>query len=143
LPIIYKVVDPIPNEQNGVLFLAQIFNPYILGNIAPQLEKLEKRLSFTPGERDVTIMRHTIGIEWPGGKQETRDINLVVYGDPNGYTAMAKCVGYPLGIAAKMLLEGEIQRKGIVMPMTTEIYSPMLKRLQSEGICAVESSVQG
>lgn len=103
---------------------------------------LQKRLAFTPGERDVAIMRHTVGIEWPGGSEETREINLVVYGDPNGYTAMAKCVGYPLGIAAKMLLEGEIQRKGLVMPMTTEIYHPMLKRLQSEGITAVETSIK-
>ena len=103
---------------------------------------LNKRLSFSAGERDVAIMRHSIGIDWPAGKQEIREINLVVYGDPNGYTAMAKCVGYPLGIAAKMLLEGEIQRKGIVMPMTTEIYHPMLKRLQSEGIYATETSIQ-
>jgi alpha-aminoadipic semialdehyde synthase len=90
----------------------------------------------------VTILRHEIGIEWPTGDQEIRSINLVVYGDPCGYTAMAKCVGYPLGIAAKMLLEGEIQRKGTVLPLTSEIYHPMLKRLKAEGITAVETSIK-
>lgn len=87
-------------------------------------------------------MRHQIGIEWPAGDEEIRSINLVVYGDPSGHTAMAKCVGYPLGIAAKMLLGGEIQRKGIVLPMTTEIYHPMLRRLKAEGISAVETSIK-
>lgn len=101
-------------------------------------EYLSKKLSFVTGERDIIIMRHNIGIEWPSGEKEMRNINLVVYGDPNGYSAMAKCVGYPAGIAAKMVLEGEIQKKGMVVPISNEIYHPMLKRLHDEGISAVE-----
>ena len=31
-----------------------------------------------------------------------------------GYTAMAKTVGYPCAIATKMVLDGEIQRSGMV-----------------------------
>lgn len=99
---------------------------------------LANKLTFSSGERDLVIMRHDIGVEWPGGDHEMRNINLVVYGDPNGYSAMAKCVGYPAGIAAKMVLEGEIQTKGMVVPMRSEIYHPMLKRLKDEGIAAVE-----
>ena len=37
-------------------------------------------------------------------------INLVQYGEPTGYTAMAKTVGYPAAIATKMVLDGEIQK---------------------------------
>ncbi|RWS12979.1 Alpha-aminoadipic semialdehyde synthase-like protein [Dinothrombium tinctorium] len=103
---------------------------------------LAQRLAFRGKEQDLVIMRHNIGIEWPNGSKEVRDINLVVYGDPNGYSAMAKTVGYPAAIAAKMLLEEEIQKRGIVLPMTTEIYSPMLKRLQKEGICSIEKSTK-
>lgn len=51
-------------------------------------------------------MRHDIGITWPTQKRETHHVDLVVYGDPQGYTAMAKTVGFPTGIAAKMILEG-------------------------------------
>lgn len=54
--------------------------------------------------------------------QETREITLVVYGEPNGYTAMAKTVGYPAAIGTKMLLDKEIQRKGMVVPLTKDIY---------------------
>jgi alpha-aminoadipic semialdehyde synthase len=103
---------------------------------------LSKKLAYKANERDLIIMRHDIGIEWPDGTQELRNINLVVYGDPNGYSAMAKTVGYPAGIAANMVLNGEIQTKGVVAPMTTEIYHPMLKRLHDEGITSVETSTK-
>ena len=102
---------------------------------------LSKRLAFQSGERDLVIMRHDIGVEWPDGEREMRNINLVVYGDEdhtNGYSAMAKCVGYPAAIAAKMVLQEEIQSKGMVVPMKSEIYHPMLKRLNDLGISAVE-----
>ena len=98
---------------------------------------LSNQLAFSSGERDVAIMRHEIGIELPGGSQEERQINLVVYGDPNGYTAMAKCVGYPLGIATRMILDGEVQRKGVLIPVTMDLYHPLLSRLNAEGISAV------
>jgi alpha-aminoadipic semialdehyde synthase len=40
---------------------------------------------------------------WPDGRREQKGINLVCYGDPHGYTAMAKTVGYPCAIATKMV----------------------------------------
>lgn len=36
-----------------------------------------------------------------------RHIDFVVYGDKDGYSAMAKTVGYPAAIAAKMVLESK------------------------------------
>ena len=59
------------------------------------------------GERDLIIMRHDIGIEWPDRTTEKRAVDLVVYGQPHGYSAMAATVGYPTGIATKMVLEGK------------------------------------
>ena len=38
--------------------------------------------------------------------QERRTITMVEYGDPDGLSAMAKTVGIPTGIAAKLILEG-------------------------------------
>ena len=61
-----------------------------------------------PGERDMVIMRHDVGVEWPDRSTETKHIDLVVYGDPNGYSAMAATVGFPTGIAAQMLLDGTL-----------------------------------
>ena len=41
----------------------------------------------------------------------------------------------------EFLFSGEIQKKGIVVPFTSDIYSPILKRLKLEGISATESEI--
>lgn len=86
------------------------------------------------------ILRHELGISWPGGKKETRGINFVVYGDINGHSAMAKTVGIPAGIATKMILDGEIQERGSILPFAPEIYRTILSRLKNEGLRAIETS---
>ncbi|XP_068234599.1 alpha-aminoadipic semialdehyde synthase, mitochondrial [Palaemon carinicauda] len=101
---------------------------------------LDKKLSIKAGERDMIVLRHEIGITWPDGNKELRGINLVCYGDANGYSAMAKTVGYPAAVATKMVLDGEIQGGGMVLPFTREIFKPMTTRLRKEGITATEKS---
>lgn len=68
---------------------------------------LSKKLQYQKHERDLVILRHEIGIQWPNHKREERSINMVVYGDPKGHSAMARSVGFPAAIAVKMLLDGE------------------------------------
>lgn len=97
-------------------------------------------LSYEPDERDMVLMRHEVIIKWPDNRRENRGINLVCYGDPEGYSAMAKTVGFPCAIATRMVLDKEIQRKGMVLPFTADIYRPMIDRLKSEGIVAKETS---
>lgn len=58
-------------------------------------------------ERDLIILRNDVGLRHPTGELETKHVTLVVYGEPNGFSAMAKTVGYPAAIAARMLLDGE------------------------------------
>ena len=52
------------------------------------------------------VMRHDVGIEWPDKTSEVRHIDLTAYGEVGGYSAMTSTVGYPTGIAAKMILDG-------------------------------------
>ena len=68
---------------------------------------LSKVLSYKKNERDLVILRHDIDILWPDNKKEKRSINLVVYGDSKGHSAMARSVGFPAAIAVKMLLDGK------------------------------------
>ncbi|KAG9490143.1 hypothetical protein GDO78_005826 [Eleutherodactylus coqui] len=103
----------------------------IVGALAKHLEMM---LSFGPGERDMIVMRNDVGIRHPSGHLESKNISLVVYGEVNGYSAMAKTVGYPTAIAAKMVLDGEIESKGLVIPLTKNIYGPILERVTEEGI---------
>ena len=112
-----------------------MYLPYVVG------QYLAKRLALGPNDRDLVVLRHEVGIAWPDQRRERRGINLVCYGQQNGYSAMARTVGYPTAIATKMLIDGEIQRKGMVLPFTQDIYRPMLKRLKVEGIIAEEKSL--
>ena len=47
---------------------------------------------------------------------------------------MAKTVGLPLGIAAKLIIEKEITITGLHIPIVKEIYTPVLNALKLEGI---------
>ena len=54
-------------------------------------------------------MHHEIGYRWPtSGQIESRTVEFIQYGDTNGQTAMAKTVGLPTAITAKMVLESII-----------------------------------
>ncbi|XP_018397271.1 PREDICTED: alpha-aminoadipic semialdehyde synthase, mitochondrial [Cyphomyrmex costatus] len=101
---------------------------------------LSKKLSFEKNERDLVILRHDVGILWPDNRRESRGINLVLYGDASGHSAMARTVGYPVAIAVKMILDGEIQQRGMVLPFTPDIYRPILNRLRAEGVHSFETS---
>ncbi|KAG8524529.1 Alpha-aminoadipic semialdehyde synthase, mitochondrial, partial [Galemys pyrenaicus] len=95
---------------------------------------LAMKLSYGPGEKDMIVMRDSFGIRHPSGHLENKTIDLVVYGDVNGFSAMAKTVGFPTAMAAKMLLDGEIRAKGLIGPFSKEIYRPILERIKAEGI---------
>lgn len=49
---------------------------------------------------------------------------------------MACTVGYTCGIVSHMILDGEIQRHGMLRPISKEVYRPGLQRLQDFGIKA-------
>lgn len=94
---------------------------------------LETRLVLNAKDKDMIVMLHEI--EWRTGSSESGVKSLlVVKGDDSLRTAMAKTVGLPLGIAAKMILKNQIQLKGLHIPVLKEIYEPVLKELQSHGI---------
>jgi saccharopine dehydrogenase-like NADP-dependent oxidoreductase len=64
--------------------------------------------------------------------------SLIVKGEDNLHTAMAKTVGLPLGIAAKLVLDGSIQLRGLQLPVAEEIYEPVLRELSVAGISFTE-----
>lgn len=55
----------------------------------------------------MVILRHELGIVWASGQREKRSITMVEYGDGKGTTAMARTVGLPAAIAAKMVMDGK------------------------------------
>ncbi|XP_025721503.2 alpha-aminoadipic semialdehyde synthase, mitochondrial isoform X1 [Callorhinus ursinus] len=102
---------------------------------------LARKLAYGPGEKDMIVMRDSFGIRHPSGHLENKTIDLVVYGDINGFSAMAKTVGLPTAMAAKMLLDGEIKGKGLMGPFSKDIYGPILERIKAEGIIYTTQSI--
>ena len=75
------------------------------------------------------------------GVQQQLHSSLVVFGDDPQYTAMSKTVGLPVGIAVKLILNGEIRSVGVPIPTSKDSYSPVLQELAAYGINFVEELV--
>jgi saccharopine dehydrogenase (NADP+, L-glutamate forming) len=82
---------------------------------------LEKKMQYGEGERDMVMLQHKFEIENKDKSKETRTSTLVDYGDPKGYTAMARLVGVPCAIATRLVLDGTINDKGVIAPMNAKI----------------------
>jgi saccharopine dehydrogenase (NADP+, L-glutamate forming) len=113
--------------------------PFHAGCSADVLQTLlETKLVLHPDDRDMVVMLHEIESETDGIKTEAKS-TLIVYGEDSIRTAMAKTVGLPLGIAAKLILNGKITLKGLHIPVLKEIYDPVLAELELYGIRFNES----
>ena len=94
---------------------------------------IEKKLALEPDDKDLIVMRHEIEYLFEG-KKYTVNSDLSIIGEDSTHTAMAKTVGLPLGIAAKLLLEGKMATRGLHVPVSSEIYEPVLKELKEHAI---------
>jgi saccharopine dehydrogenase-like NADP-dependent oxidoreductase len=98
------------------------------------IELLLKKLTYAPGETDMTIIHVDILAEFPGGKKEHRTATMVADGDPDGDSAMAKAVGLPPAIATKYIFDGVIKETGVHMPPTLPyLYKSFVKELGEYG----------
>lgn len=114
-----------------------------LKNATPA-QMLEKILSYKwtlqPEDKDMIVMYHKIGYEI-NGEQKQIDSTMVCLGDDQTYTAMAKTVGLPVAITTLKILNGEIQTTGVQLPISKEVYLPILKELEQYGVVFKEFDV--
>jgi len=101
---------------------------------------LESKMMMLPDDKDMVVMMHEVAYLLEG-KHYRRESLLIVKGRDNVHTAMAKTVGLPLGIAAKLILQEKIKLTGLHIPVLREIYEPVLKELALEGIVFEETEV--
>jgi alpha-aminoadipic semialdehyde synthase len=96
---------------------------------------LQQRLMLEKHERDLVLMQHDFETETSDGQIRRRQSSLMVFGDSNGDTAMARTVGLTAGISAEVVLQGCLSSKpGVVVPTIPELYEPVLGKLEKEGI---------
>lgn len=102
---------------------------------------LEQKLSLAPDDKDMIVMWHRFLYEKDNHYHEIHS-SMVVKGDDQTYTAMAKTVGLPVAIATKMILNGTIKTPGVHIPIAKEIYTPILNELENYGIHFQEKEVE-
>jgi len=101
---------------------------------------LERKWTMKDSDLDMIVMYHLFGYELNGANHATESY-MVIKGENRVHTAMAKTVGLPVGIAAKMILNGKISTPGVHVPIKKEIYEPVLAELEEYGIRFIERDV--
>ncbi|KAL9076880.1 MAG: hypothetical protein Q9157_003515 [Trypethelium eluteriae] len=104
---------------------------------------LETKCAYEPGERDMVMLQHKFEIEKADGTSETRTSTLCDYGDPKGYSSMAKLVGTPCAVAVLQIFDGTIKEKGVLAPMSWDLCEPLLRTLKEEYGIELKEEVVG
>lgn len=118
--------------------------PLILNNAsaAKHLQALlEEKWKLEKNDKDMIVMQHLFECLNVNGEKFKIISSLVVKGDDSINTAMSKTVGLPLAICVKNFLKGVFLEYGVVVPTKEEIYLPLLKELETLGICFTEDLV--
>ena len=101
---------------------------------------LQKKWVMREDDLDMIVMYHLFGYEIDG-KEEALDSYMVIKGEDRVRTAMAKTVGLPVAIGARMILNGQISTPGVQIPISEEVYQPVLEELEEYGVAFTERSI--
>ncbi len=100
---------------------------------------IESKWKLLPSDKDMIAMQHEFEYIEQGEKKYLSS-SLIVKGDDNVFTAMAKTVGLPMGILARLILQNKvIGIYGLQIPTMPSVYEPLLAELQQYGIVFEES----
>lgn len=136
----YLNINPTGKIMQNFKFLGLLDKRKIEGNPKTAAQVLEglliQKMPLPKGMRDMVLLQHEIEAVFPkdGDKREKITSLMIEYGDPDGKTAIAKTVGLPAAIAAKLLLTDEFKIRGCQIPIKKEIYVPVLEELKKLGI---------
>lgn len=100
---------------------------------------LEQKLVFKPEDTDLIVMQHIFKYTL-NNKNYCIKSSFAYEGKDKHHSAMATTVGLPLAIAVKLILQGEINIKGVVVPTIPEVYKPVMNELKDYGINFLEQN---
>jgi saccharopine dehydrogenase-like NADP-dependent oxidoreductase len=105
------------------------------------LEKiLSEKWTLKPDNKDMIVMLHKFGFEMNGEKKQIES-STVVIGKDQHFTAMSDTVGLPVAMATLKILNGEITKPGVQIPISKEVYEPILQELKEFGVVFHEKEV--
>ena len=124
------------------LFSKEVTIGVVNASPAQLLEKiLTGKLVLNAGDKDMLVMYHEFEYEKDGQRYLVTS-SMVNVGEDQIYTSMSNTVGLPVAIAAKMILNGQIRKHGVTLPIEKEIYTPILKELEDYGILFSETKTE-
>jgi saccharopine dehydrogenase (NADP+, L-glutamate forming) len=91
------------------------------------------KMSYAPGERDLLVLQHQFVAEYRDHKEKISS-TMVDFGIPNGDSSMNRTVGLPAAVGVRLILEGQVKARGVLVPVLPEIYEPALVELARLGI---------
>ncbi|MBN1408580.1 MAG: saccharopine dehydrogenase NADP-binding domain-containing protein [Calditrichaceae bacterium] len=94
---------------------------------------IEKKLALNDDACDMVVLQHKLVAEYNNTKKEQIISTMISYGEKAGFSSMAKSVGLPAAIVAKLLLQNKLPLKGCHIPTNPVIYQPVLKELEEAG----------
>ena len=102
------------------------------------LALLQDKWKMQPGDKDMVVMQHEFEYTHRD-KKIALTSSMVITGDDAEHSAMAKTVGLPIAILAKLVLGKKIVKPlGVVLPNMATVYRPVLTELAHYGISFVE-----
>ena len=104
---------------------------FILESLLLEKWKLE------PQDKDMIIMQHEFVYTLHGKKRKLTS-SMVMKGENQQDTAMARLVGLPMGIFVGLIAEGKIKSTGVQIPVMKEVYEPVLEELKDYGVAFTE-----
>ena len=138
--------DEWDNEVENMLNYLEIFdNKPLINKTASAAQHLqlllEEKWKLNANDKDMIVMQHLFEYVTKNGENKKINSSLVVIGDDNINTAMAKTVGLPLAICVKNFLTGKFKEYGVVVPVKKSIYLPLLTELEEMGIEFKEENI--
>lgn len=100
---------------------------------------LEEKWRLQTGDTDYVVMIHFIEYELNGRRYEIQS-SFDLEGDDDRYTAMSKTVGMPIAYAAEMIILDQIKNYGVQIPTDRDLYMPILKHLEKDGVIFYENT---
>jgi len=102
------------------------------------LELLKTKWALAPEDRDQVVMLHRFSYRLHG-KNKHLNSWMVAEGSDQRKTAMAKTVGLPLGMGVRLICEGRIKEKGVLIPVSAQWHEPILQWLEEWNIRFTET----
>ena len=98
---------------------------------------LVDKLSLEDGDKDMLVMIHEFEYDLNDTQYKITS-SMVNIGEDKVYTSMSNTVGLPAAICAKMILNGQLKTTGVTLPVSKDIYEPILEELEEYDICFKE-----